>query len=114
MVKKIRPLSDNILVKRFSNQSVTTGGIFVPETAQGKTQTGEVISIGEGKTLVDGKILSPKISVGDVVIFGKYAGTDVELNGEDFFLLKESDVLGIVENCISCVDKVSVEKQSQI
>ncbi len=97
MSKKLRPLSENVLVKRFKNESITTGGIHVPETSQGKTQTGSIVAVGEGKLLNDGTVRQLGVRVGDVVVFGKYSGTDVELGSEEFLMLKESDILGVVE-----------------
>lgn len=97
MSRNLRPLSDNVLIRRFKNESVTSGGIHVPETAQAKTQTGVVIAVGEGKRLNDNTIVAPKVMDGNIVVFAKYAGTEIELEGEDFLILKESDILGIVE-----------------
>lgn len=98
MSKKLRPLAENILVKRFKNESITSGGIHVPETSQGKTQTGSIVALGEGKLLNDGTVRPPAVSVGDVIVFGKYAGTDVDLGGEELLMLKESDILGVIES----------------
>ena len=98
MFKKLRPLADNVLVKRFKNESVTAGGIHVPEVAQAKTQTGLVVAVGEGKLRNDGSLSVPKVAAGDVVVFGKYSGTDVELDGEEFLVLKDTDLLGVVES----------------
>ncbi len=97
MSKSLKPLSDNVLVQRFKKETVTAGGIHVPETSQAKTQTGAVIAVGEGKTLNDGTVKALKVRAGDVVVFGKFAGTEVELDGQDLLILKESDLLGIVE-----------------
>lgn len=98
MIKKLRPLADNVLVKRLKHESVTAGGIHVPETSQGKTQTGTVIAVGEGKLMNDGSLKELKVKAGDIVVFGKYSGTDVDMNNEEMLMLKESDLLGIVEN----------------
>jgi len=100
MARTLKPLSDNVLVKRFKNESITSGGIHVPETAQGKTQTGQIVAIGEGKIMKDGSIATPKVREGQIVLFGKYSGTDVEIDGEEFLMLKESDLLGVYqEDC---------------
>lgn len=97
MSLKLRPLADNILVKRFKKETITAGGIHVPESSQDKTQTGAVIAVGEGRLMTDGTIRPLKIMIGDTVVFGKYSGTDVEISGEDYLVLKEADLLGVIE-----------------
>lgn len=94
---KIRPLFDKILVKRLENEHKTSGGIIIPETAQEKTQTGAVISIGTGKLLADGTSRALQIREGDRVMFGKYSGTEFKMDGTEYLILKEEEVLGVLE-----------------
>ena len=93
----IRPLSDNIVVKILENADQTSGGIFIPDSAKEKSQKGEVIAVGTGRTLDSGEKKSMEVKVGDKVLFGKYAGTDVKLNDQILKILSEKDVLGIIE-----------------
>jgi chaperonin GroES len=93
----LKPLFDNVLIRR-SQEGITAGGIHVPETSQSKTQTGAVVCVGDGKLLEDGSVRALKVRSGDRVVFGKYSGTDVDHNGEELLMVKESDILGIVEN----------------
>lgn len=94
---KIRPLFDKILVKRLENEHKTSGGIIIPETAQEKTQTGAVVSIGTGKLLADGTCRALQIKEGDRVMFGKYSGTEFKMDGTEYLILKEEEVLGVLE-----------------
>jgi len=93
MFAKLKPLYDKILVKRIENQNKSAGGIIIPDTAQEKAQTAEVIAVGQGR-LVDGKILPLTVKVGDKVFFGKYSGTDA---GDNHLIIKEDDILGVIE-----------------
>ena len=93
MFAKLKPLYDKILVKRIENENKSAGGIIIPDTAQEKAQTAEVIAIGQGR-LVDGKILPLTVKVGDKVFFGKYSGTDA---GDNHLIIKEDDILGVIE-----------------
>ncbi len=94
---KIRPLGDRVLVKRVSEQEKTKGGIVLPDTAKEKPQRGEVVAVGEGKLTDDGKRIPMNVKVGDKVIFAKYAGTEIELDDEEYLLMSESDILAILE-----------------
>ncbi|MBK8231890.1 MAG: co-chaperone GroES [Candidatus Eisenbacteria bacterium] len=94
---KIRPLGDRILVKRLEEAQQMQGGIYIPDTAKEKPTQGEIIAVGPGKTLDDGKILKLEVKVGDRVLMGKYSGTEVKIDGEEFLILREDDVLGILE-----------------
>ncbi|WP_333784469.1 co-chaperone GroES [Thermocrinis sp.] len=95
---KLRPLYDKIVVKRQEEQEQrTASGIIIPDTAKEKPQIGEVVAVGEGKLLNNGQIVSPKVKVGDKVIFNKYAGTEVELDGEKYLIMSEDEVLAIIE-----------------
>ncbi|WPM32936.1 co-chaperone GroES [Hydrogenobacter sp. T-2] len=95
---KLRPLYDKIVVKRFEEQEQrTASGIIIPDTAKEKPQIGEVVAVGEGKLLQNGQQVPPKVKPGDKVVFNKYAGTEVELDGEKFLVMSEDEVLAIVE-----------------
>ncbi len=94
---KIRPLGDRVLVKRVSEQEKTKGGIVLPDTAKEKPQRGEIVAVGEGKLTDDGKRIPMNVKVGDKVIFAKYAGTEIELDDEEYLLMSESDILAILE-----------------
>ena len=93
----IRPLSDRIVIKVIDDTEHTSGGIFIPDSAKEKPQKGEVIAVGPGKTLDDGKKEEMEVKVGDVVLFAKYSGTDVKLNDENLKILSVKDVLGVLE-----------------
>jgi chaperonin GroES len=94
---KLRPLQDRIIVKRVEEETKTAGGLFIPETAKEKPQRGEVIAVGNGKKTEDGKVLPIDVKVGDKVLFGKYAGTEIKIDGEDYLIMREDDILGIME-----------------
>jgi chaperonin GroES len=93
---KIRPLHDRILVKRIEEEEKTKGGIIIPDTAKEKPQEGKVIAVGAGKVLDDGKVRPMDVKAGDRILFSKYAGTDVKIEGEDHIIIREDDVLGII------------------
>ena len=95
---KIRPLHDRILVKRLEQENKTASGIFIPDNAQEKPMQGKVVSIGNGSRDEAGKVHPLDVKVGDVVLFAKWGGTEVKLGNEEFLIMKETDVLGIVEN----------------
>ncbi len=94
---KIRPLGDRILVKALSGEMTTKSGIVLPDTAKEKPQEGEVLAVGPGKVLESGKRVSSELQVGQRVLFAKYAGTEVKQDGEEYLILRESDIMGIVE-----------------
>jgi chaperonin GroES len=93
---KIRPLHDRILVKRIDEEEKTKGGIIIPDTAKEKPQEGKVIAVGAGKVLEDGTTRPMDVKAGDRILFSKYAGTDVKLDGEEHIIIREDDVLGIL------------------
>jgi chaperonin GroES len=93
---QIRPLRDRILIKRLEEEAKTRGGIIIPDTAKEKPIKGEVIAVGKGKLTDDGKTIPLQVKVGDVVLFGKYAGTDVKVNDEERLIMREDDILGII------------------
>ncbi|MBI2082383.1 MAG: co-chaperone GroES [Deltaproteobacteria bacterium] len=94
---KIRPLQDRILVKRLNEEEKTAGGIIIPDTAKEKPQEGKVVAIGKGKILDDGKVVPLEVKVGEKILFSKFSGTEVKIEGEEHLILREEDVLGIVE-----------------
>lgn len=94
----IRPLYDRIVVKRIEEQESTRNGIFIPDSAKEKPQEGEVIAVGHGKMLESGKLVALDVKVGDRVLFGKYSGTEAKLIGTEYIILREDDVLGILQS----------------
>jgi chaperonin GroES len=94
---KIRPLGDRILVKRIEEDEKSKGGIIIPDTAKEKPQEGKVVAVGKGKMLEDGKVVPLEVKEGDRILFGKYAGSDVKIEGEEFLIMREDDVLGIIQ-----------------
>jgi chaperonin GroES len=93
----IRPLHDRIIAKRFEEEEKTKGGIIIPDNAKEKPQQGEVIAVGSGKVLEDGKKAPLEVKKGDRILFGKYAGTEIKIDGTEYLMMREEDVLGIVE-----------------
>jgi chaperonin GroES len=93
----IRPLGDRILVRRIQEEEKTKGGIIIPDTAKEKPQEGRVVAVGKGKMTEDGKLLSPDVKAGDRILFGKYAGSEIKLEGEEHLILREDDILGVLE-----------------
>jgi chaperonin GroES len=94
---QIRPLGDRVVVKSLSSETITKSGIVLPDTAKEKPQEGEILAVGPGKVLDNGKRTTLEVSVGQKVLFAKYAGTEVKLDGEEYLILRESDIMGIVE-----------------
>ena len=94
---KIRPLGDRLLVKRIEEAEQTRGGIIIPDTAKEKPMQGEVVAVGPGRKLEDGKIEKLEVKVGDRILMSKYAGTEVTIDGEEYVILREDDVLGVIE-----------------
>ncbi len=92
-----RPLHDRILIKRIEEKETAKGGIIIPDSAKEKPQEGEVIAVGNGKKTEDGKIIPLDVKAGDRILFGKYSGTEIKVDNEDFLILKEEEVLGVVE-----------------
>jgi chaperonin GroES len=97
MAKKFRPLQDRILVKRVKNEERTTGGIIIPDTAKEKPQEGEVVAVGNGKKTEDGKVVAVDLKKGDRILFGKYSGTEIKVDGEEHLILREEEVLGVID-----------------
>jgi chaperonin GroES len=93
---KVRPLHDRILVKRVEEEQKTAGGIIIPDTAKEKPQEGRVIAVGNGKITDEGKLIPLEVSVGDRILFGKYSGSEINLDGEEHLIIREEDVLAVL------------------
>ena len=94
---KLRPLQDRILVQRVEEETTTKGGIIIPDTAKEKPAEGKVIAVGNGKLADDGKRIPLEIKTGDRILFGKYSGTEVKIEGEEYLIMREDDVLGVID-----------------
>ena len=94
---KFRPLHDRVLIRVLDSEEKTSGGIIIPDTAKEKPQEGEVVAVGPGAKSEDGKIVSMDVKVGDIVLFGKWSGTEVKIDGTEYSIMKESDIMGIAE-----------------
>jgi chaperonin GroES len=95
---KVRPLNDRILIKRVAEETKTAGGLFIPETAKEKPQRGVVVAVGKGRLLEDGNRVELDVKPKDQILFGKYAGTEIKLDGEEHIVLKEDEILGVIES----------------
>ena len=93
----IRPLYDRIVVKRSEEEESKIGGLFIPDSAKEKPQKAEVVAVGRGKRLEDGTVVSLDVKVGDTILFGKYSGSDIKIDGQEYMIMREDEVLGIVE-----------------
>ena len=94
---KIRPLQDRVIVKRLEEEEKTKGGIIIPDTAKEKPQEGKVIAVGKGKVTEEGKVIPLDVKPGDRILFGKYSGTEIKIEGEEHLIMREEDILGIIE-----------------
>jgi len=94
---KLRPLQDRIVVKRVAEETTTKGGIIIPDTAKEKPAEGKVVAVVNGKVADDGKRIALEIKTGDRILFGKYSGSEVKIDGEEFLIMREDDVLGVIE-----------------
>jgi chaperonin GroES len=97
MATQIKPLHDRVIVRRIEESDKTAGGLFIPDSAKEKPQEGEVIAVGEGKYKDDGSRQTLDVKTGDRVLFGKYSGSEITLDGEDFLIMREDEILGIIE-----------------
>ena len=104
---KIRPLQDRILVKRIDEEETTKGGIIIPDTAKEKPSQGQVIAVGPGGRDEAGKLIPIDLKVGDTVLFGKWSGTEVKIDGQDLLIMKESDVMGVIEGTVASKKKAA-------
>ena len=96
----VRPLADRILIRRIEEQETIRGGIIIPDTAKEKPQEGEVVAVGPGRLTEDGKRIAMEVKKGDRVLIGKYSGTDVKIDGTEYVILREDDVLGVLAGCL--------------
>jgi chaperonin GroES len=94
---KIRPLQDRVIVKRIDEEEKSKGGIIIPDTAKEKPQEGKLMAVGKGKANEDGKITPLDVKVNDLILFGKYSGTEINIDGEEHLIMREEDILGIIE-----------------
>ena len=97
MAVKVRPLHDRIIVERTENTEQMVGGIIIPDTAKEKPQQGKVLAVGKGTVKDDGSVTPPDVKAGDTVLFGKYAGQEITLDGTEYFIMREDDILGVIE-----------------
>jgi len=95
---KIRPLHDRVVVKRIEEKETVQGGIIIPDTAKEKPQEGEVVAVGQGKRMEDGKLIPLDVKAGDRILFGKYSGSEIKLEGEEFLIIREDEILGVIED----------------
>jgi len=95
---KIRPLQDRVLVRRIEKDNITKGGIIIPDTAKEKPQEAEVVAVGNGKVLENGEVRPLAVKVGDTIMFSKYSGTEVKIDGDEHLILREDDIIGVIEN----------------
>jgi chaperonin GroES len=95
---QVRPLHDRVLVKRFNEEERSKGGIIIPDTAKEKPVQGEIIAVGQGRLNEEGKLRPLDVKKGDRVLFGKYAGTEIKIDGEEFLMMREEDILGVLAN----------------
>ena len=98
MAVNIRPLYDRIVVKRIEEQETVKGGIIIPDTAKEKPQEAEVFAVGKGKRMDDGKLIPLEVQVGDRILFGKYSGNEIKIDGEEYLILREDEILGVLES----------------
>ena len=104
---KIRPLYDRIVVKRIEEQETIRGGIIIPDSAKEKPQEGEVMAVGNGKRMDDGKLVPLDVKVGDRILFGKYSGNDIKLDGDEYMIMREDEVLGVLDAAPKTAKKAS-------
>ncbi len=110
MATKLTPLHDRILVRRIEEGESVRGGIIIPDTAKEKPQEGEVIAVGKGKVNEDGKVRPLDVKAGDRILFGKYSGTEIKLDGEEFIIMREEEVLGIVSGASKPAEKAAARR----
>ena len=107
MAQKLTPLHDRILIRRIEEGETVRGGIIIPDSAKEKPQEGEVIAVGNGKRLEDGKVVPLDVKVGDRILFGKYSGSDIKLDGDEYLIMREDEVLGVLEGTAKKASKVA-------
>jgi chaperonin GroES len=94
----IRPLHDRVVIKRIEESETLQGGLYIPDSAKEKPQQGEVVAVGNGKRTEDGKVLALDVKVGDRILFGKYSGNDIKLNGNEYLIMREDEILGVLSS----------------
>jgi chaperonin GroES len=97
----IRPLHDRVVVKRIEDSETMRGGLYIPDSAKEKPQEGEVVAVGKGKRADDGKLLTLDVQVGDRILFGKYSGSDIKIDGNEYLIMREDEILGVLTNVAS-------------
>ena len=103
----VRPLHDRIVVKRIEEQETKIGGLFIPDSAKEKPQQGEVVAVGKGKRLEDGKVVALDVQAGDRILFGKYSGSEITIDGEELLIMREDEVLGVLEGAAKKAKQVA-------
>ena len=103
----IRPLYDRIVVKRIEEQETKIGGLFIPDSAKEKPQEGEVVAVGKGKRLEDGKLVALDVQKGDRILFGKYSGSEIRIDGQELVIMREDEVLGVLEGAAKSANKAA-------
>ncbi len=104
---KFRPLQDRVVVRRLEEEGKTAGGIIIPDTAKEKPMQGEIVAVGKGARDDKGNLIAPDVKAGDRVLFGKWSGTEVKIDGEDLLIMKESDILGVIEGAAGSKKKAA-------
>jgi len=104
---KIRPLYDRVVVKRIEEQQAMQGGLYIPDSAKEKPQEGEVVAVGKGKRLENGTLVPLDVQAGDRILFGKYSGNDIKLDGEEYMIMREDEILGILDSKPAAAKKAS-------
>ncbi len=103
----IRPLHDRIVVRRLEQKEAMQGGLYIPDSAKEKPQEGEVVAVGKGKRLEDGKVVPLDVKAGDRILFGKYSGSDIKIDGEEYLIMREDEVLGVLEGAAKPAGKAA-------
>ena len=103
----IRPLHDRIVVRRIEQKETLQGGLYIPDSAKEKPQEGEVVAVGKGKRLEDGKVVALDVKTGDRILFGKYSGSDIKIDGEEYLIMREDEVLGVLEGAAKPAGKAA-------
>ena len=103
----IRPLYDRIVVKRIEEKETMQGGLYIPDSAKEKPQEGEVVAVGKGKRLEDGKVIALDVKPGDRILFGKYSGSEIRIDGEDLLIMREDEVLGVLDGAAKSANKAA-------
>jgi chaperonin GroES len=103
----IRPLYDRVVVKRVEDKETMQGGLYIPDSAKEKPQEGEVVAVGQGKRLESGKVVALDVKAGDRILFGKYSGSEIKLDGQEYIIMREDEILGILDGAAKPVSKVA-------